>query len=157
MAQTIPSKDADFNEWQKNLIATVEDNLEKWGIPENWFKGKVLKAKKNWEEALAQCSNHMQRTQLMTSRKHRAKKEYLLLLRKLIEMMRGLPEVTDGDLERVSISVRKGRGNKLNTAPDDYPFFWTDLTMLRRVWIRFRRQGSKLRGKPHGVRCAEIE
>jgi hypothetical protein len=152
---TIPRKDADFNEKQLMITTKTEQNLNQWLISPAWFGNVLLPARAGWTTAWAAWQNPVIRTPLITFEKTEARKMYEPLLRKLIEMLKGSPNITDVELMEMGIALNKGGGGH-NPSPDPYPDFTIDTAILRRLGIHFSDHGSKSHAKPHGIPGAEI-
>jgi hypothetical protein len=156
MGKSIPDKDFDFNERQAVISAKAAQKLTEWNISADWFDGQLVPAKNAWTTAWAAYQDPATRTIVITFRKNNARKIYQPLLSILIEMIKHNPLVTPAERAEMGIVTGKGRGNASNPAPDTYPDFDIDSSIIRRLSILFRDHGSTARRKPHGVHGVEI-
>ena len=84
MGDYIPTNDAEFNNWQTNLIDVVSANAESWGIPADTVI--AVKAKQTtWVGAYAKASNKQNRTQADVIAKKDAEEDYSKTLRALVQ------------------------------------------------------------------------
>jgi hypothetical protein len=156
MARTIPLKDSDFDEKQSIITVKTAQKLTDWNINNGWFNGRLIPAKNAWTAAWAAYQNPATRTTVIIFNKNEARKVYQPLLSTLAEILKSNPLVSPADLEEMGIAVNKGRGSTTNRAPETYPDFDIDSSVIRRLKIAFRDNGATSRGKPHGVHGAEI-
>ncbi|MDR2628174.1 MAG: hypothetical protein LBC40_09100 [Dysgonamonadaceae bacterium] len=156
MARTIPLKDSDFDDKQAVITNKTAQKLTDWNINNGWFNGRLMPAKNAWTVAWTAYQNPATRTTVIVFNKNEARKVYQPLLSTLAEILKSNPLVTPADLEEMGIVVNKGRGSNTNRPPETYPDFDIDSSVIRRLKVAFRDQGSTSRAKPHGVHGAEI-
>jgi hypothetical protein len=156
MSQTIPKKDADFDEVQNVITTKTAENLNNWRIDQTWYIGQIIPIKTVWEAAWAAWQNPITRTKLITFNKNEARNTYEPLLSKLVGMLKTSPFVTPSQLAEMGIATGKGGGGGHNPDPDNYPDYNIDTSVIRRLGIHFYDHGSKSHAKPHGVHGAEV-
>ncbi|MDR1372726.1 MAG: hypothetical protein LBJ17_06345 [Dysgonamonadaceae bacterium] len=157
MARTIPSKDTDFNETQSVITTKTKPNVDAWQIDRTWYSENVISHQLIWEESWAAYLDPNTRTKLITFNKNLARKNYEPSLAKLIGILKSNPFVTPSDLAEMGIATGKGGGGGRNPAPDTYPDYDVDTSIMRRLGIHFFNHGSKSHAKPHGIHGAEIK
>ncbi|MDR2120396.1 MAG: hypothetical protein LBP64_05930 [Tannerella sp.] len=161
MAKTLSRQDARFHIEQRVITDKVALHVAEWNIPELWFSTSVLPARAGWETAWAACNaNPTERTQSMTFVKKEARKAYEPKLRQLCTLLVGNPNVTDADLETMSIyGRRRGKRYSRVPAPMDVPDFRIEQFHGHRLSVHFHahsQERARRAVKPRGVHGAEL-
>jgi hypothetical protein len=156
MARSIPRADADFNFQQKVIVDMAKENLARYGIPVKWFRGKLLKAQKEWERTYGKSKDVATRSRVDTVAKTSARAQYEPLLSQLIKIIKGNPDIPQAELVAAGIALSKGRGNKRNAPPGDAPSTELNTTLIRHIIILFWEFKSLLKGRPKNARGAEV-
>jgi hypothetical protein len=157
MADTIPNKDVEFDEWQKVIYAMTSKNQTAWGINATWFSSQLTPAKNAWDAAWVAWQDPAQRTPLITFTKNTRRKEYEKLLRVLVLNLQCNTQVTDDQRRAAGVVIRDRKPTPVKT-PTEYPLFRIDSSIIRQLIIYFWALilGGRSRAKPHGVHGAEI-
>jgi hypothetical protein len=156
MSQTIPAKDADFDEKQSIITTKTEVNMNNWRIDPSWYSGQVSPAKTKWAAAWAAWQNPYTRTPLITFAKNDARKNYEPLLSRLVGLLKNSPFVTPADLAAMGIATGKGGGGSHNPPPGTFPDFDIDTSVIRRITVHYYDHGARSHAKPHGIQGAEL-
>ena len=161
MAKSLSAQDAKFDSEQRIITDTVAQNTIQWSIPEPWFSSTVIPARQNWSTAWTNYNiNPTERTQNITFVKNEARKLYEPMVRRLITMLIGNPNVTDEDLELMSIvGRRQGKHYPRIPITTDVADFRIEQAPGHRLIVHFHaheqdRESSAV--KPRGVHGAEI-
>jgi hypothetical protein len=162
MAKTLSNPDVAFNNEQRVITDKAANNIVSWSIPEPWFTSTLLVARGAWDAAwTAYNINATERTQSMTFAKDTARETYEAMLRQLIAMLAGNPNVTNADLESMGIMGRRqGKHYPHVPTPEDVPDFRIEQASGHRLKIHYHahdRQKESRVAKPHGVHGAEIK
>ncbi|MDR2119812.1 MAG: hypothetical protein LBP64_02905 [Tannerella sp.] len=161
MAQTLSTKDAQFDIEQRVIISKVTPNVTAWSIPEPWFSSTVLPAQKEWDAAWeAYNANPAERTQRITFLKNAARELYEPMIRQLCNMLIGNPNVTDADLESMSVyGRRQGKHYPHVPIPTDVPDFRIEQALGHRLLVHYHahdHESESSVAKPHGVHGVEL-
>ncbi|MDR2140149.1 MAG: hypothetical protein LBP50_11465 [Tannerella sp.] len=161
MATTLSAQDAQFNIEQRVITDKVTLNVTPWSIPEPWFSSTVLPARTGWETAWATYNvNPAERTQSMTFAKNAARNVYEPMVRQLCTLLVGNPNVTDADLETMSIyGRRQGKHYPHVPIPTDVPDFRIEQALGHRLLVHFHAHEQERKSsvaKPHGVHGVEL-
>ena len=106
MSDYIPSKDANFNIFQGNLIVIVQANATAWGILAADVTALVA-AQLLWTTAFAKASNKLNRTSADVQAKDDARKVFEKALRNFIrQWIANNAKVPDSERERMGVTVK---------------------------------------------------
>jgi hypothetical protein len=153
----IPTNDAVFDNWQKNLLEQLgaEGVLKKWDIPQEAFEN-LLPKEVEWGVRYEAAKNPKNRTQVQITAKIEARKNYEDVLRIFIKgYVTYNPKVTDDERELLGLPVHK-KGRTPAPIPKRYPLFKIDSSVIRRLDVYFYDDVNERRSKPEGVHGAEI-
>ncbi|MDR2038974.1 MAG: hypothetical protein LBQ60_13710 [Bacteroidales bacterium] len=153
---TLPRKDADFNVSQEIIAGTADGRRSDWMLDSEWLDNQLLPKKTEWENAWEAYRNPATRTPLITSAKREARKEYEKLLRILVRNLEHNTRVTNDDRRNMGITIPSATRTAV-PPPSSYPEFSVDTSVIRRLSLHFRNQGSDSRAKPKGVHGVEIK
>lgn len=156
MGDYIPTNDAEFNNWQTNLIDVVSANAESWGIPADTVT--AVKAKQTtWVGAYAKASNKQNRTQADVIAKKDAEEDFSKTLRALVQQwLARNPKISDADRVRMDITVRNNTHTPV-PPPESFPVGTVDFSVRLQHSISFYDQASAhSNAKPEGVTGCEV-
>ncbi|MDR3181153.1 MAG: hypothetical protein LBT61_04405 [Prevotellaceae bacterium] len=152
----IPSTDAAFNVWQRNLINKAEAAAALLGITADTIAALRIKESR-WEVAFAAAENPQFRTKLAIREKQEARKDHEATLRSFNNSyLIHNPAMTDVMREDFGLPIHKTTRTPSPVATT-YPDFDIDSSTIRRLTIHFYNQGQeKSKAKPAGQHGAEI-
>lgn len=151
----LPKKDTDFNVSQEIISVTVNERRADWMLDGEWIDNQLMPKKMKWEAAWAAYQNPATRTPLITATKQGARKDYEKELRIIVRNLEHNTRVTDEERRSLGITVPATTKTPV-PPPATYPEFSVDTSVIRRLTIHFRDQGSEKRAKPKGIHGAEI-
>ncbi|MDR0982583.1 MAG: hypothetical protein LBM07_05000 [Culturomica sp.] len=153
----IPTKDTEFNIFQKGVMTPVKANAEVWGVlPALLAVVEQLQTK--WEEAFALAEDPMTRTNVAVQTKNLAREEYEKHLRKLIKAyLANNPLVTDEQRVEMGLPVYKQTHSPVPVPTSIPEVVDIDRNTVRRLTISFNDSESKKRAKPFGVQGAVVK
>ena len=140
----IPSGDAAFLEWEKNLLGFVLQNYTRWNIPSPQTALVPLAA------AFEACRNP-NRGKLDTQRKNEARtglQKELRIYNKAYLLYN--PAVSDDDRTAMGLPVHKGSRSPVQP-PKTSPQLLPDTSTRRIIRVYYRDEGAARRGKPAGA------
>ena len=150
----IPRSDAQFNEWQSNLFAKLQQNATKWGIPAAQIT-ELTSLKKEFEVRYAAAENPATRTRAAVTMKNEARKAYESAIRSVLKAyVTYNPAVSDEDRINMGLPIHKTSRTSV-AVPATYPEYTVE-TSLRQIIIHFRDAGKERKAKPTGVGGALI-
>jgi hypothetical protein len=150
----IPSADAAFLEWVKNLLAYVLQKFSTWGIPSPQTTLTPLVTE--FEAAFEACQNP-NRGKLDTQKKNEARKRLekeLRIYNKAYLLYN--PVVTDDDRTAMGLPIHKGTRSPVKP-PETAPQLLPDTSTRRIIKVYYKDEGATRRGKPAGVTGIEIK
>jgi hypothetical protein len=150
----IPSGDAAFLEWEKNLLSYVGQKFTQWNIPTPQTTLVPLAAA--FEAAFEACQNP-NRGKLDTQKKNEARKSLekeLRIYNKAYLLYN--PAVTDDDRTAMGLPIHKG-GRSPVQPPKTSPQLLPDTSTRRIIKVYYKDEGATRRGKPAGVHGIEIK
>jgi hypothetical protein len=151
----IPSADGAFNEWQNVCFTYIQAHKAAWYIPD-LFVSRVAALKTDFEAKLAVAENPATRTPVAVQAKTDARKAYETELRTLIRSHVTYNQiVTDADRTAMRLPIHSTT-HTLTPVPVTYPELEIDSSVIRRLIIHFKDNGSASKAKPAGVHGAEI-
>jgi hypothetical protein len=150
----IPSSDAAFFEWEKNLLSYAGQKFAGWNIPTPQTVIAPLAAE--FEAAFEVCK-HPNRGKIDTQKKNeaRARLERELRLYNKAYLLYN-PAVTDDDRIAMGIPVHK-TGRSPVQKPVTSPELFFDTNTRRVIKVFYRNEGASRRGKPAHVKGIEIK
>jgi hypothetical protein len=156
MADYLPLSDAEFDDWQSNLMTTIGSNLVQWGIPEADFDGLKLK-QPVWESAWGKAANRQNRTQADVVDKDAAGTDYKKAIRSFVaQWLANNARVTDADRSRLGITVKTTTRTPV-AVPATSPVASIDFSVRLHHTIHFADEaGGRSKAKPAGVHGCEI-
>ena len=155
----VPNKDADFDNFQSNIIGLCTTNQVAWGI--------VLAAlniltpyQTTWVAAYLLCKNKKSVTSAQRTAKNDAKKALIAKLRTFIQTQVQYNS-TMTNSQKLSCGVTPKTGKKSPVpVPDSRPIMDAQGGVGSQVLVRFRQElgldGTSQRGKPDGVAFCKI-
>jgi hypothetical protein len=155
MGKTIPRSDGLFDGFQEKLSELAWANRVEWGLPVEWLSESLLPARDRWRERYEVWKPKVTRNAQMTFEKRESRAEYESLLRRLIELLRGSPLVTDEDRMRLGIYIPPHSNIPLS-ATDELVGLRVSLFPGHRIVFTCFVQSSGTRTKPHGVLSIEF-
>ena len=154
-ADFIPTKDSDFSQWLNSFFTYLTANSERFNIPPAALNS--LQALKNvWNDKYAIAESPATRTKASVREKNEARKALEKAIRSFIkEYLAYNHVVSDADRDNLGLPVYKTTRTPI-AAPTSVPEFMPDSSVIRRLTIHFRDNGSLSNAKPAGVHGAEI-
>ena len=155
----IPSKDAEFDIWQDNLVTIATANAVAWHILAAALVALGL-FKVKWDTAWAAAKVKETRTSTQVKAKKLARKEYELALRSFVQQwIQNNPNVTDADT--ISMGIKPKDSTKTSIpVPKTIPQLDLIAGTGSSVKSFFRQApdeaGVSSRGKPAGVAYCEV-
>ena len=153
---TIPTKDADFNVWQSNIVKEAIENAQQWLLDSNWITETLVPAQIRWNTAWVAYENPTTRTTVITATKRDARTAYEQVMKTLVANLKSNTRVTDDDRRAMGIHIRDTKPTPAPT-PTSYPVLAIDTSTPRRLTVNFRDSASNSAAKPKGVHGAEIK
>jgi hypothetical protein len=156
MSDYIPHSDADFNNWQSNLITIVGENITLWGILADDYA--TLTAKQViWTPAYAKANNRQNRTSADVRAKDDAREELKDEIRGFVQQwLANNSKVTDSDRERIGLHVKSTSRTPVPT-PTTIPIGMVDFSVRLQHTISFADESTpRSKAKPEGVHGCEI-
>lgn len=148
----IPRADKDFYEWQKNFVAYAETHAAALKIPPEAIA--ALKGTQQSFETDYAAWENPNHGKLDVAAKNDARTAHEQAIRGFIKGFLYNPAVSDTD--RRSMGIPDPKPHTPVPIPTTYPEFEVDSSIIRRLIIHYRDNGSKSKAKPHGVHDAEI-
>ena len=144
-------------------VPYLNANLARCGLAEGttygqWYKVEFLeKAYNPYTAAYKAWENPVERTQGMIVNLAMVEKVFIAAYRKLRNIMRSNPTLTDADLTEMGFPVRPGKARTPAPVAQDPPGFSIDPLTSHRLSIAYYPfSGVRRRGKPHGQHGVEI-
>lgn len=156
MPDFIPRGDADFNNWQANLLTQVNDGADGWGIPADNVA--VLTDKQTvWAAAYGKANNRQNRTPADVQAKDDSRKDYTSVLRSFnAQWLANNSRISDADRERMGLTVKSGT-RTATSVPSTSPAGSVDFSNRLRHTIHFYDEATPhTKAKPAGVHGCEI-
>jgi hypothetical protein len=151
----IPTQDALFDKWQKNLMQRVIGFMPLWDIPQQAYDA-LTPLQTEWDVRYAAAVNPDDRTRAQVTAKTEARKVFETTLRSFIKAyITYNPKPTDAEREVMGLPVHKTTRTPV-PPPAGYPGFKIDSSVIRRLSILFYDDANEHRAKPEGVHGAEI-
>jgi hypothetical protein len=156
MNDFVPKSDADFNNWQSELISNVAVNAGKWGIPVDDLT-KLQDKQANWIAVFAKSANRQNRTQADVQEKNETRYDFEKTTRDFIkEWLASNSRITDADRVRMGLTVRSGSRTSASV-PVSCPVATIDFSVRLQHTIHFADEaGGRSKAKPEGVHGCEI-
>ncbi|MDR2418576.1 MAG: hypothetical protein LBD79_05935 [Treponema sp.] len=149
----VPSAEAAFLAWVKNLIAYVTQRFSVWNIPSP--QTVLVPLLTAFEDTFTACQNP-NRGKLDTQKKKEARKSLEKELRVYNKAyLLYNPAVSDDDRTAMGLPVYSGTRHQIK-APTTSPQLSTDTSTRRIIKIYYKDEDSSHRGKPAGVKGIEI-
>ena len=150
----IPRSDAQFNEWQKNLVVNLKANAKAWGIPTGSITG-LETEQAAFESRYVTAENPATRTRAAVAMKDESRKSFESLIRVTLKAyVTYNPAVSEGNRINMALPVHKTTRTAV-AVPATYPEYTVE-TSLRQIIIHFRDAGKERKAKPTGVGGALI-
>lgn len=156
MIDYVPKSDAEFNNWQNNLVEIVSENAEAWNIASTDLAN--LKTKQNVSVvAFAKANNKQNRTQADVLAKNEARQDYEKNLRSFVaQWLASNNKVTDVDRTRMGLTVKSGTRTAV-PVPTTSPVGSVDFSVRLQHTVHFSDEASpRSKAKPAGVHGCEI-
>lgn len=156
MIDYVPKSDAEFNNWQNNLVEIVSENAEAWNIASTDLAN--LKTKQNVSVvAFAKANNKQNRTQADVLAKNEARQDYEKNLRSFVaQWLASNNKVTDADRTRMGLTVKSGTRTAV-PVPTTSPVGSVDFSVRLQHTVHFSDEASpRSKAKPAGVHGCEI-
>lgn len=156
MIDYVPKSDAEFNNWQNNLVEIVSENAEAWNIASTDLEN--LKTKQNVSVAtFAKANNKQNRTQADVLAKNEARQDYEKNLRSFVaQWLASNNKVTDVDRTRMGLTVKSGT-RTATPIPTTSPVGSIDFSVRLQHTVHFFDEASpRSKAKPTGVHGCEI-
>jgi hypothetical protein len=156
MSDYIPSSDAEFDVWQKNLLAIAADNLTAWGIPPADLNA-VKSFQTIWAGAWAKACNPQNRTAADVKAKEEARENLKRAVRSFVAgWLASNGKVPDADRVRMGLTVR-GASRAAVPVPNTSPVVTVDFSVRLQHTLSFADETTpRLKGKPDGVHGCEV-
>ena len=156
MGDYIPRTEAEFNNWQVNLVSIVTENATAWSIPAEQVTALVA-LQTTWTTAYAKASNKQNRTAADVLVKNKAGDDFKKGLRNFVQLwLARNPLVADADRVRMVITVYTGSRTPV-PAPDTAPIGTIDFSVrLQHVITFYDQEAAHSNAKPKGVSGCEI-
>ncbi len=156
MPDFIPTKDADFNIFQSNLLAIVQPNITIWGILPADFTA-LIALQTLWAAAFAKASNKQNRTAADVQAKDDARHNYEKILRTFVaQWLARNTKVPDAERERMGLTVRDNKRTAATSQTMGVPVAVIDFSVRLQHSISFADAASSSKAKPAGVHGCEI-
>jgi hypothetical protein len=150
----VPSADAAFLEWEKNLLNVILQNFSTWSSPSPQTTLAPFAAA--FETAYEACRNP-NRGKLDIQKKNEARKVLEKELRAYNKAyLLYNPTVTDDDRTAMGIPIHKGTRSPVKP-PETAPELLPDTSTRRIIKVYYKDEGAARRGKPAGVKGIEIK
>jgi hypothetical protein len=151
----IPSRDADFSLWTDNFFTYLTGNRERFNIPAEPVNALQL-LESDWINKYAIAETPATRTKTTIREKTEARDALVKHLRPFIkEYLTFNHAVTDADRDNMGLPIYKTTRTPV-VIPTTIPEFWADTSVIRRLTVHFRDNGSRSGAKPAGVHGVEI-
>lgn len=148
----IPRGENAFHEWQKNFAAYAEAHKSEMKIPQEAVD--ALKQKSTAYGTAFDRAEDPNRGRMDIAARNDARDALEKEIRAFAKGFLYNPAVKDEDRRAMGITDPKEKTP--SPVPSTYPEFEIDSSMIRRLTIHFRDNGSKSKAKPHRVHGAEI-
>jgi hypothetical protein len=156
MADFIPRKDVDFNQWVGTFMTTIQQLASSLSIPQTAVDELVV-LQTAWNTKYSLAETPATRTSATVVEKDEARAALEPKLRTFVsEYVRHNHLVTDADRVNLGLPIPKTTRTPA-PIPTTYPEFSIDSSVIRRLTIHFRDQGDDSGAKPYGVHGAEIK
>ena len=150
----IPSNDAQFNDWQRNLFSILQQNAAQWGISAARM-AELQSFKIEFENRYLVTEFPANRTRAAIVMKNEACKVYKSAIRGILKAyVTYNPDVNDDQRINMGLPIHKTSRTSI-AVPATYPEYTVE-TSLRQIIIHFRDAGKDRRAKPAGVGGALI-
>ncbi|MDR0873624.1 MAG: hypothetical protein LBN27_09220 [Prevotellaceae bacterium] len=137
----------------------LDGNFGKFGVEGTsaaWVNNVFKPAQTNYGNAVLAWQNEAERTPAKITTLHTTHDALVPLYRELNKMLRGLPTVTDTDLQEMALPKRSASGHTPVPVPASYPVASIDIGTIRHLTLHYTDSHTGKRGKPHGVAGAVI-
>ncbi|MFM2224933.1 MAG: hypothetical protein RJA07_1135 [Bacteroidota bacterium] len=156
---SVPAPDADFDNFQSNLISLCTTNQVAWGIILIVLNG-LTTPQSTWAAAYALCKNKRNATTTQRIAKNSAKKAFVAKLRVFIQTQIQYNTVmTDSQKQSCGI-VPHSTHHVPTPRPNGRPVIDAQPGVGNQIKIRYRQEmgldGTSRRGKPDGVAYCKI-
>jgi hypothetical protein len=150
----VPTKDAAFAVWAKNLILYVQARLSAFNIQDAVFQP-LLGLHTAFEAAYAKALDP-NRGSVDVAEKNRARAAFEKALRDFVKaFLEYSPFVSDTDRNEMKLPVHDATPTPV-PRPTTFPEYDIDTSIPGQLSVRFWDEAGKKRGKPKGVHGAEV-
>ena len=156
MGDYIPNSDAEFNNWQANLVECVQANATAWGIPAEDIT--ALTAKQSvWKTCYSKASNKQNRTSADVQAKDDAREPHEKDLRKFVaQWLAHNAKVSNSDRDRLGITI-KSTTHTPKPIPTTSPVGTIDFSVRMQHGIHYTDEATpRSKAKPNGVHGCEV-
>jgi hypothetical protein len=151
----IPPKDADFSQWLNSFYPYLVANCERFNVPLDAVN-RLQPLISDWNTKYAIAEAPATRTRATVREKTEAHGTLEKAVRNFIkEYLAFNHSVSDADRDNMGLPVHKTTRTPI-PAPTSVPDFMPDSSVIRRITVHFRDNGSTSNAKPAGVHGAEI-
>jgi hypothetical protein len=147
--------DEHFHRAILKLFAFVTKYIESLTINKPWVTNTLTPAHNNWVDAYEAYLDEDNRTKLITAEKNEARKLYIPIVAKEIEILRADPTMTEAKLRNLDIWIAPHTNTPIPVT-DDIPELKVEVYVIRRVTVHFKPSNSTSKAKPHGVHGARF-
>ena len=157
MSDYIPDNDAEFDTWQKDLLAYANDagNLARWGLTAAFMQAANAQQTVWNGKYGAMLATQIAAQAAMTGKKD-SRIAYEPPLRSAVGQLQKNPEVTDQDRRAMKITIAETARTAADV-PESSPDGEIDVATRLRHIINFWDSATPgVKAKPHGVRGAQI-
>lgn len=126
------------------------------GTSAAWINNVFKPAQTTYVNAFLAWQNDADRTPAKITTLHTAREELVPLYRELNRMLRGLPTVSDTDLQKMALPKRPAGSRTPAPVPTSFPVVSVDIGTIRRLVFHFTDSVTGKRGRPRGVAGAVV-
>jgi hypothetical protein len=127
------------------------------GTSAAWVNNVFKPAQQTYANAFLAWQNEAERTPAKITTLQNTRTALIPLYQELYAMLKGLPTVSDTDLQEMDLPKRPAGGSHPPMpVPTTNPVISIDISTIRQLTLHYVDSGTGKRGKPHGVQGAVI-